>query len=47
VNKSWDLSDLKVLVVEDDGDTHELLRTALESRGATVYEAEEILTAQE
>jgi DNA-binding response OmpR family regulator len=42
-----ELSGLTVLVVEDDTDSRELLRDVLQSRGATVLEAAEVLTAQE
>ena len=44
---SPDLSGLTILVVEDDADSRNLLRDVLRSRGATVVEAEEVLTAQE
>jgi CheY-like chemotaxis protein len=40
------LSGLTVLVVEDDADNRELLRVALQSHGADVVEAEEVMTAQ-
>lgn len=42
-----DLSGLTVLVIEDDADARELLRVALQSHGASVLEAEEVMTAQE
>ena len=42
-----DLCGLTVLVVEDDADNRELLRVALQSHGANVLEAEEVMTAQE
>jgi len=41
------LSGLTILVVEDDPDGRNLLRDVLQSRGATVLEAEEVLTAQQ
>src|SRR5439155_7631933 len=41
------LSGLTILVVEDDPDSRNLLRDVLQSRGATVLEAEEVLTAQQ
>jgi CheY-like chemotaxis protein len=41
-----DLCGLTVLVVEDDADNRELLRVALQSHGADVVEAEEVMTAQ-
>jgi CheY-like chemotaxis protein len=46
-NGAPDLSGLTVLVVEDDPESRDLFRTILQSRGATVLEAEEVLTAQE
>ena len=42
-----DLSGFTVLVIEDDADARELLRVALQSHGASVLEAEEVMTAQE
>ena len=42
-----DLCGLTVLVVEDDAENRELLRVALQSHGANVLEAEEVMTAQE
>jgi CheY-like chemotaxis protein len=41
-----DLCGLTVLVVEDDSDNRELLRVALQAHGASVVEAEEVMTAQ-
>jgi CheY-like chemotaxis protein len=42
-----DLCGLTVLVVEDNAENRELLRVALQSHGANVLEAEEVMTAQE
>ncbi len=42
-----DLFGLTVLVVEDDADNREMLRVALQCHGASVLEAEEVMTAQE
>jgi DNA-binding response OmpR family regulator len=41
------LSGLTILVVEDDSDSRNLLRDVFQARGATVLEAEEVLTAQQ
>ena len=46
-NDRPDLSGLTVLVIEDDADSREVLRVALQSHGASVLEAEEVMTAQE
>jgi CheY-like chemotaxis protein len=42
-----DFSGLTVLVVEDDADCREVLHEVLQSHGASVLEAEEVMTAQE
>ena len=42
-----DLSGLTVLVIEDDADCREVFHEALQSHGARVLEAEEVMTAQE
>ena len=41
-----DFSALAVLVVEDDADSRDLLREVLQSCGATVVDAEDVVTAQ-
>jgi CheY-like chemotaxis protein len=42
-----DLSRLTVLVIEDDADCREAFQAALQSHGAHVLEATEVMTAQE